>query len=235
MDIVLLPGLDGTGTLFVPFIRKSPAWANPVVISYDRDKIQDYEQLASTVSKSLNQEQPYILVGESFSGPVALLVAARAPKNLVGVVLCASFVINPRPLLSLLYFPALFQALFRAGVPAWSIRYFLTGRESSQELVKAVRSAIKSVSPDVLIARLNMVIETNVIEHLTNCTIPLLYISTTQDRLIPKKSLTVIRTVKPDVSVIPVDGPHFILQSNPVDVWEAISNFVNVNVVNHTP
>ncbi len=227
MDVVLLPGLDGTGTLFSPFTRKSPEWANPVVISYDREQAQDYEQLASIVLKSIDQESPYILLGESFSGPVAVLVAARAPRNLVGVILCASFAVNPRPLMSLLFFPALLRALFGMGLPAWAIKYSLAGWGNSSELTKAVISVVRSVSPEVLTARMKMVIESDVTIQLANCTIPMMCIYATQDRLVTQRSLFTLRSIKPELSAVPLKGPHCILQSKPGDAWKVISSFVD--------
>jgi len=204
MNVVLLPGLDGTGTLFAPFVRNAPDWATPVAISYDRDKVQDYEKLAGNVYKEIDRGQPFILVGESFSGPVALLVATRLPENLVGVVLCASFAVNPRPLMSLLYSPALLRALSSARVPAWAIRRYLTGRTSSTELVKSVASVIRSVPPDVLAARLKMVIEVDVTRQLSACEVPLLYVLATQDRLVSKRALAVLKSIRTDISVASV-------------------------------
>lgn len=227
MDVVLLPGLDGTGTLFSPFTRKSPEWANPVVISYDREQAQDYEQLANIVLKSIDQDSPYILVGESFSGPVAVLVAAKAPSNLIGVILCASFVVNPRPLMSLLFFPAIFRTMFSMGLPEWIIKFSLIGWEGSPELVKAVSSIIRSVSPEVLIARMRMVIEADVTIQLASCTIPLMCISSTNDRLVTRRSISTLRSIKPELSSVQLNGPHCILQSKPAEAWQVISNFVD--------
>ena len=226
LNVILLPGLDGSGTLFSPFLEKVPEWANPIVIPYALDKVQDYDELTNFIFKSINQEQPYILVGESFSGPVALLVAAKSPKNLVGVVLCASFVTNPRPLLSSLFFPKLFRFFLSKTPPTWIIRSYLTGPDSSPELVKATISTIKSVSPDVLAARLAMVMSVDVSRSLENCSAPLLYICANQDKLVPSKALAFIQDTKPDISVSRIDGPHFIAQTQPGKVWQEISRFV---------
>ena len=42
MKVVLLPGLDGTGILFKPFIEALPKNIETLVVSYPRTKKQKY-------------------------------------------------------------------------------------------------------------------------------------------------------------------------------------------------
>src|SRR5262245_23390841 len=97
VSLVLLPGLDGTGNLFRPLLQKLPAEVEPIVLSYPAREFLDYSALAQLALRSLPTDRPVVLLGESFSGPVAVLAAAAQPKGLLGVILCASFVIAPRP------------------------------------------------------------------------------------------------------------------------------------------
>jgi len=212
--------------MFAPFVERSPEWAQPIVISYDRNKAQSYEQLARHVLASINLQRAFLLVGESFSGPVALMVAARAPNNLVGVVLCASFAVNPRPLFSKLFFPALCRTLFHLGIPVWAIKHYLTGWAGSDDLVRAAASAVKSVSSRVLAARVGMVTRIDVTQELAECGAPLLYVAAKRDRLVSRRSVRIITDIKPDISVVEIDAPHFIAQSRPVEVWRAIDRLV---------
>ncbi|MGQ0798894.1 MAG: serine aminopeptidase domain-containing protein [Pseudomarimonas sp.] len=43
----------------------------------------------------LPRSEPYFLLGESFGGPLAIALAARQPRGLLGLVLCASFARYP--------------------------------------------------------------------------------------------------------------------------------------------
>ena len=95
MKIVLLPGLDGTGLMFKPFIDVLPKDIEPLVISYPNDKRLGYEELIEYVLTELPDNDDYILIGESFSGPVAYQLALRKPENLRAVIFVASFLSRP--------------------------------------------------------------------------------------------------------------------------------------------
>lgn len=97
VTLILLPGMDGSGLLFAPFVRALPAWVHPVVVAYPADRPLDYAGHLEIVRASLPAAGPFVLLGESFSGPLALMAAAVKPKGLCGVVLCASFICSPLP------------------------------------------------------------------------------------------------------------------------------------------
>ncbi len=80
--LVLLPGLDGTGRLFTPLRRLLEPNFRTVVISYPADCPHDYDGLSTKVVREL-PKTPHVIVAESFSGPVALKVAACNPQGLL--------------------------------------------------------------------------------------------------------------------------------------------------------
>ena len=91
--LVLLPGMDGTGELFAPFEAKLRV---PLVrIAYPATESMDYLQLVEYVRQRLPVGQRFVLLGESFSGPVAIGVAAQRPPLLAGLVLCCTFARTP--------------------------------------------------------------------------------------------------------------------------------------------
>lgn len=94
LSLVLLPGLDGTGRLFEWFLDALPSKLRPIVIPFPRDAA-DYAALETQAARSLPQGQPFVILAESFSGPLALRIAARGPANLVAVILVASFTSRP--------------------------------------------------------------------------------------------------------------------------------------------
>ena len=102
ISLLLLPGLDGTGRLFTPFARCLERSFDATVITYPPDRLRNYEELSAEVARAL-PEPPFFIIAESFSGPVALKVAAREPPGLKAVILTASFVSNPRPWISLVF------------------------------------------------------------------------------------------------------------------------------------
>jgi pimeloyl-ACP methyl ester carboxylesterase len=139
--LVLLPGLDGTGRLFDPLLAALPGSFAPKVVAYPPDKPLNYHQLIPYIREVIPWDAPYVLLAESFSGPLALEFAAVQWENLRGVVLCASFVTNPlHPLLRLLP-PALAESWFRKPPPERLLRNYLLEEECSEQMLRDLAQA----------------------------------------------------------------------------------------------
>jgi pimeloyl-ACP methyl ester carboxylesterase len=156
----------------------------------------------------------FLVLGESFSGPVALLLAARRPPGLRGVILSASFVRSPLP-----SFARRFRGLIRPwwfrAVPSALTRRALLGRFATGSLGKMVEAAINAVQPEVLAERVRAVLAVDVGKQLRECPVPILYLAATEDRLIPRRTVAHIRRLQPRVQVVSVIGPHLLLQAAP--------------------
>lgn len=98
--LVLLPGLDGTGRLFVDFVAALGAEVEVTVASYPTDTPLGYAELTAVARSFLPPDQPFFLLAESFSGPIAISIAQSSPPGLLGVALCCSFARNPLPVLA---------------------------------------------------------------------------------------------------------------------------------------
>src|ERR1700761_1771928 len=97
--LVLLPGLHGTDRLFQGLRQAFGAAYETLAISYPKDVPLGYEALEAQVREQL-PTQPFVLFGESFSGPIAIRIAADPPTGLIGLILCATFAKNPYPRLA---------------------------------------------------------------------------------------------------------------------------------------
>src|SRR5262245_52178733 len=95
--LVLLPGLDGTGALLAGFRRTLGPGIRTIVVSYPPDPDIGYVALEGVVRALLPQDQPFVLLAESFSGPIGISIAASRPVSLRGLILVSSFARNPRP------------------------------------------------------------------------------------------------------------------------------------------
>jgi pimeloyl-ACP methyl ester carboxylesterase len=95
--LVLLPGLDGTGQLFAEFVKVLGPHIDTLVVPYPKDRALGYDELETLVLAALPTAGPFVVLGESFSGPLAIRIAARAPPGLAAVILSASFAKNPYP------------------------------------------------------------------------------------------------------------------------------------------
>ncbi len=110
-------------------------------MNYPTDKKLDYDDLLNLVIKMLPKEEPFILLGESFSGPLAIRVAVTIPLGLKAVVLCASFVTYPQKLVSTWENVLVFDFLFYASrifakINAWFGGYDGDDMQMALSLVK---------------------------------------------------------------------------------------------------
>jgi hypothetical protein len=84
-QLIILPGLDGTGVRITPFLREMERVVPRAVIGYPPDRPMGYAELESLVRHSLPESERYVLLAESFSGPIAIRVAANPPPGLAGL------------------------------------------------------------------------------------------------------------------------------------------------------
>jgi pimeloyl-[acyl-carrier protein] methyl ester esterase len=223
MKLVLLPGMDGTGILFEPLIRALPKHWSPIVQAYPGDVALSYEELLPHVQSALPMAEPFILLAESFSGPLALRIAAAHPPGLKGVILCASFIHNPTR------FPKSCRRWVQPFVfgrwPAWlGARARLAGY-SEPAVFELVQRAHKLVTPAVLAARARAILAVDAADALAACRLPILYIAGSCDRLVPKRNQTQIQRANPGVKIVTLPAPHMVLQNAPAAAAKVIVQF----------
>lgn len=95
LRLVLLPGMHGTGELYSEFMRRMPEPKHLEALYYPTDAILSYQQLLRIVQSFVPASDPYFLLAESFSTPLAIHLAATNPTNLKGLILCAGFASSP--------------------------------------------------------------------------------------------------------------------------------------------
>jgi pimeloyl-ACP methyl ester carboxylesterase len=222
----LLPGLDGTGVLFSPFIAVLPKALTPIIVSYPRELPLDYDGLEHYLVERVEAKEAFVILAESFSGPLALRLAAKSPPNLVAVILCATFVENLLPEMSSRVLPALFEKMLKLPFPKFLIRHLLMGKNASDEVIDTFREILKTVNFKVLATRIQSVFTVNDKQLLVNCPQPILYLCATKDRIVSRRSLEQIRELRPDIEVELIDSPHFLLQCRPRLASEAIQSFL---------
>lgn len=118
-------------------------------------------------------------------------------------------------------------------MPNFHTRYYLTGKESSDSLVRAVRTATRSVAPEVLADRVKEIIRADVTVELRQCSMPILYLRAKQDRVVPPVQAQKIRAIQPNAVIADVDGPHLLLQAEPVAAWKTICDFLVAHGMGH--
>ena len=224
MTLVLLPGMDGTGALFEPFLAALGSRCNVKVVRYPTAEPMAYAELEAVAQAALPVEGPFVILGESFSGPIAISIAAACPSQLKGLILCCSFVRNPRPFFSgFKYFVGVLPV---AIVPKAVLNYFLLGPFSTDALRLMLARAIAQVAPSVMRTRLRAVLTVNVSGKLSGLTVPVLYLRAAQDRVVPRAAAELVSKLNPRVRVVHLEAPHCLLQVAPVEAAQAIGAFV---------
>ena len=165
---------------------------------------------------------PFVLVAESFGGPLAVLLAARRPAGLVGLVLCATFVASPRPWVGRVVRPLVRPWPFRL-YPVYK-RWRPHGRPAAGSWVAAAEVA-RRVDPAVLADRVRSVFAVDVRAELAACPVPIIYLRAASDRLVPGRNARLIQSLRPDATVIVIRSSHQALQCQPAECAAAIVRF----------
>jgi pimeloyl-ACP methyl ester carboxylesterase len=226
--LVLLPGLDGTDVFFRPLLEALPPWVTPVVVRYPPEGANDYAHLLDVAAEAVRGLGDYWLLGWSFSGPLALELARQHGQRIRGVILCASFVRAPYPLLRWCRFAAV-------GAVLWSIRVarrvpvFLSARRRPAWRDKS--ETWSSVSAGTMARRVRALLSVDATETLRCCEIPVVYLASSRDVIVPRRNAEEIVRHKPTTRLVVIDGPHMALYTNPQEAADAICQVLRTTPV----
>jgi len=225
LPTLCLPGLEGTGRLFDRFLAAASGALDLRVFPFPADRILGYGELEDLVLASLPPDRPYALLGESFSGPLALRVAARQPPGLVAVVLAATFLRRPAagPVRAL---RPLAPAFFRLPLPAHAVRLLLAGGEAPDDLVREVQAAVAAVPGEVMVARAREALRVDATWALLACQAPLLFLGGKEDRLLRSAIPIEVRALRADAEIRMLDAPHLVLQTRPQESMRVVEDFL---------
>lgn len=223
LAVIVLPGLDGVGGLRARFAAELGDSLEPVLVSFPRDEVLGYADLIPVVEQVMARHERFILLGESFSGPLALILAARNPKGLLGLVLCATFSTSPRPGLRV-FFPVIGSLPFHA-IPGRVLSWLLLGKWAEPAGRAQLMAALRSVKSQVLRKRAKEVMSIDVAACLDQIRVPILCLRGSADRLVPIRVSKEMCKALPSVSIFDVSGPHALLQAMPKPCAMRVRNF----------
>lgn len=203
--------MDGTEILFGPLLRALPAAIEPEVVTYPETGPNRYEDLLPAVIERVRSGRDCILLGWSFSGPLALRVAVCCPDRVRGVILAATFVTPPiRWLVSvrqLVRGPTFFALRVLRRLPIWLLRH-------RDDPLRRDKAAIwQRVPAHTLAARARAILAVDVRDELRRCPCPVLYLAASDDRVVPPRNAAEVRAVRPAAETATIAGGHFALYS----------------------
>ncbi|WP_401737909.1 alpha/beta fold hydrolase [Stenotrophomonas pavanii] len=210
LPIVMLPELDGSGLLSTCFVEAMQGQGVTVqVLPLPMQGPQDYVTLASILRPQL-PIAPFVLLAESFAGPLAIELAAASPPGLRGLILSTTFARRPVPL------PA---ASARLLAPAWPrpplalLARLLLGHWRTRMNLRELRHAIAAAPAAMLRQRAAATLQIDVRAQLPKLTLPTLCLHARQDHLLWPPSVAELQLLLPDARHVSLEGPHLLLQA----------------------
>ena len=224
LNLLLLPGLDGTGLLFRPLLAVLSPKITTTIVAYPPSEPLGLQALGALVARQLPAEGAVVLA-ESFSGLVALTLLGSAPARVRGVIFVGAFAEPPRPFLLRLA-PLISRSVVLArSVPAFLLRQYCLGKEATASDLGMLREAISRVSPEVLAQRLRLVAARHSFGKVP-IEMPFCYVRASEDRLVPASCANWFQQRLPKCQIVEADGPHFILQTKSRDCARLIERMV---------
>jgi pimeloyl-ACP methyl ester carboxylesterase len=205
---VLLPGLDGSGIFFADLLKALEGHAETLVLTYPENGPQSYAALTDHLKRQM-PDGDYVLVGESFGGPLAILLAACANVKPKGLILAASFAHNPFPLFGGLFGKALPGLLNDKALP---VMEQVLLRPGDHALTWKVFQTVRTLPAATLRDRIRAVTICDVVKPLTQLDMPILYLQGTEDKLVSAAHGALVANKGKHVTMARVATPHFVLQ-----------------------
>ena len=219
MKLVLLPGLDGTGKLFGPLLSGLSNF-NYEVMLLPLEGDQDYPSIAKVVRESLPDED-FILIAESFSGPIGAMLAGDNNKNMKGIVFVATFLTTPSRVL--LAIAQLLPLKFLSGLPfAKHIhRAMFLGPSACNVLISLFQTTITDLPTPLIKARMNTLMSLPL--DIKQSDLPVAYLQAASDKLVSAEKALEFEHYFSNILIKTIEGPHFILQAKPGECAAAIT------------
>jgi pimeloyl-ACP methyl ester carboxylesterase len=219
-EVVLLPGLDGTGDLFGRLQARLVPYVDVTVIRYPADPALGYEDYCAFARAAIGARK-VIVLGESFSGPIAVKLAALMPQQVSGVILAGTFLTSP-------WFAFAVRGVsglnpHKAGRRARDL--FLMGRHRDSETSATLDRIIANVSPGLRAARLRAVAGVDVRADFLRITCPVLALHGTEDWVVPPRPMIAAIRAKRGAELELFTSAHMLLQTLPNETAASILRF----------
>ena len=232
--IYLLPGMDGTGRLLGDFcaaiLNRESDSNTPIfdatILSLPTDLPNTYDDLTTHFSEKLFRpfaSEKYVIIAESFSGPLAVKLATANQGRLAALVLVATFLKCPAPSIARVL-P--WSLMFRFPPPEFAVKRLMVGHNAPSKTVEMVRETVNGISPSILAQRMRSVLSVDVRREYSQLAIPTFFVEAAHDRMVSRNIQSLLSAQKQDTEFAIVDGHHLLLQTKPDETWEEIQRFL---------
>lgn len=224
MRLIFLPGLDGLGEMLGP-VQEQLGFDSSTVLSYPTDQALGYDDLCLYVRERWPTED-FVLIVDSFSGPVAIKEIASGLKHCKALILVSSFARHPVPGLLLRLAYPLLPLILHVPPPQFALRALLLGWDAKATLGRRMQGAIAKVSSSVLAHRFRELAMVDVRDQVPAIKVPTLYLQGTRDHVVGRSAGLKLQALNPTIQITTLDAPHLILQAKPEDAGKVILDFL---------
>ena len=219
MKIVLLPGMDGTGELFL-YILEHLKEFDTQVIPLPQTGNQDYPTIINYIKSKLPNDE-FTLIAESFSGALAAELAKEHIPNLKKIVFVATFLSPPNAMLLSIAAKLPLKSLSKVPLAKYFQKQLFIGKSANPELVDLFQSILNALPSDILSNRIKTM--QSLAFSCESIDIPCLYIQALSDRLVSENKYLEFQQYFSNIKLVQFDGPHFIMQTKPKECAIAIA------------
>jgi pimeloyl-[acyl-carrier protein] methyl ester esterase len=219
--LFILPGLDGSGFDLHAFCDALKTDFDVTVLHLP-DTESDYERLSDWAIDEIGDTPSLYLLGESFSGPLAIKVAARLGKRLRGLALCATFVHAPvhagawlRRVLPLM--PPIMP-------PHRVLSAVLFGDNATDKWRSEFAATMRVLDVRVAKARVLQALAVDVRKELLQVQSRVLVLQASRDRLLRANAFADLTATQRDITIENIDGAHFLLQTRADECARAVQS-----------
>ena len=219
------PGLHGTEALYQSLRDRLPEGIVAEFVNLPSTGKQDYQTLADHLDRELPKTtagSKRLFIAESFSGPLAIRLAAMRRGEVVGIVLAASFCEAPLNL-GIALLPL--RPLFMVKPPRTALRHFLIGNDASEAEVVELQKVAQSIPSATLSKRIRTILELAEDDNPDLPDIPILILQADNDNLVPWEAQSKLEANYPQATIHWIASPHFIFQRCPEEGIQSIVEF----------
>ena len=170
------------------------------------------------------KNEDYIVLGDSFSGPIALNTAVSAEHKPISLVLVNTFVSSPRNVLTKLarYTP---QKLL-SNPPERVLEYLLKEKEAELRPLERIVPVLVSISPNLVKSRLMSIDTVSVKNIARRVSVPVCVLQAANDSAISNNARRELTQSLKNRQIHVLPGNHFSLQTFPATCAHLITQFV---------
>ncbi|WP_157946820.1 alpha/beta fold hydrolase [Thalassobius sp. I31.1] len=222
MQVLILPGLDGQAALRADFMACLAASVPTECLSYP-DHLSGYDDLLPVIKARMAEtDEDFVLIAESFSGPLALRIAQDPPAGLKGIIWVGSFISAPCQLPSWFADFACIAPIHRT-----SFRQLMNvagfGPYGSAEARSLCADVLQDLPGKTIAARLKETLTLRTTPARHPLRMPTFALCAGEDRLLHRRTRQVFEDHGIPTELIA--GPHFLLQSRPGEVAGRVRRF----------